>query len=96
LWHDRAVFHFLTDPEDRARYLHTLDKALKPGGQVIIATFAPDGPEKCSGLEIVQYDANRLMAELGGEFELLQTITEQHHTPMDTLQKFIYFRVRRR
>lgn len=92
LWHDRAVFHFLTDAADRKKYVNTLKRAVKPGGHIIIATFAIDGPTKCSGLDIVQYDARKLMAELGGEFELLEENSEDHVTPDNKVQKFMYFR----
>ena len=96
LWHDRAVFHFLTQPADRVKYRQALESALLPRGQVIIATFAIGGPEKCSGLDIVQYDAALLCAELGQGFELLETRVEIHRTPRAADQQFIYFRLRRR
>ena len=96
LWHDRAVFHFLTHAADRVKYRQVLESALLPRGQVIIATFAKGGPEKCSGLDIVQYDAASLGAELGPGFELLETREEIHHTPRATDQLFTYFRLRRR
>ena len=96
LWHDRAVFHFLTDKEDRKRYVGTLKEALVPDGHAIIAAFAIGGPRKCSGLEIVQYDAARLSEELGGEFELLETVDEMHITPGHAEQKFSFFRFRRK
>jgi SAM-dependent methyltransferase len=96
LWHDRAVFHFLTQAADRVKYRQALEAALLPRGQVIIATFAKGGPEKCSGLDIVQYDAASLCAELGDGFELLETREELHRTPRAADQKFIYFRLRRR
>ncbi len=96
LWHDRAVFHFLTQAEDRVKYRQALESALLPRGQVIIATFAKGGPKKCSGLDIVQYDAESLGAELGQGFELLETREEIHRTPRATDQHFIYFRLRRR
>lgn len=92
LWHDRAVFHFLTDRSDRTKYLKALKQALKPKGHLIIAAFAIGGPEKCSGLEIVQYDAAKLMAELGSDFELVEERSETHITPADKEQKFNYFR----
>lgn len=95
LWHDRAVFHFLTDPDDRKKYIATLKKALKPGGQVIIMAFAIDGPLKCSGLDIVQYDSNTLMTTLGPGFELLEKGHETHMTPAGNQQKFAYFRLNR-
>ncbi len=92
LWHDRAVFHFLTDQADRDQYVGVLNQALKPGGHLIIMAFAIGGPEKCSGLDIVQYDADKLSAELGPGFELVETGHEIHHTPAGKQQKFAYFR----
>jgi len=93
LWHDRAVFHFLTEAEERETYVAILKKALKPGGQLIMMTFAIDGPPKCSGLDIVQYDSNTLMAALGPGFELVETGHETHITPAGNQQKFAYFRL---
>jgi ubiquinone/menaquinone biosynthesis C-methylase UbiE len=90
VWHDRAVFHFLTLPEDRTRYVETMTKALKPGGHLIIATFAADGPEQCSGLNVQRYGAAELQDVLGSAFELIETINETHQTPFGTGQKFIY------
>lgn len=95
LWHDRALFHFLVEPGQRRRYLQALDRALQPGGWVIIATFSPTGPRRCSGLDIVQYDASGLLAELGDGFELVQQVDEAHHTPAGAVQNFSYFRLRR-
>jgi len=92
LWHDRAVFHFLTSVEDRERYITVLKQALVPGGHLIIMTFAIDGPVKCSGLDIVQYDAEKMTAELGAGFELVETGNEVHLTPAGNPQKFTYFR----
>lgn len=92
LWHDRAAFHFLTRQEDRDSYVRALHKALPSGGQAIIAAFAIGGPEKCSGLEIVQYDSRVLGAELGAEFRLLEQAAEEHHTPAGVIQKFGYYR----
>jgi len=92
LWHDRAVFHFLTRQEDRNSYVRALHKCLPSGGQAIIAAFAIGGPEKCSGLEIVQYDSNVLATELGAEFRLLEQAAEEHYTPAGALQKFGYYR----
>ena len=96
LWHDRAVFHFLTKLEDRQKYVHNLSKALKPGGYALIATFGPNGPLKCSGLEIVRYSAQSLEKELGASFELEQSVTEIHKTPFDTTQEFFYGLFRKR
>jgi SAM-dependent methyltransferase len=95
LWHDRAVFHFLTDPADRRAYVETLHRAVPPGGHVIIAAFAVGGPTRCSGLDIVQYDAARLAAELGPGFRLVEEAGEMHRTPGGKEQKFSYFRYRR-
>ena len=96
LWHDRAVFHFLTDKTDRDNYVKVLNSALGPNGHIIIATFAIGGPTKCSGLDVVQYDAEKLMAELGAGFELVEKRTETHITPTNEEQKFAYFRLSRR
>jgi 2-polyprenyl-3-methyl-5-hydroxy-6-metoxy-1,4-benzoquinol methylase len=90
IWHDRAVFHFLTDPQDRAAYVKTVEHAVKPGGHVIVATFASDGPEKCSGLDVARYDPQSLHDEFGSGFELLDSTHENHQTPFGTGQKFIY------
>ena len=91
-WHDRAAFHFLTDAADRARYVAHLTQVLKLGGQAIIATFALDGPQKCSGLPVVRYSAETLAAELGPTFRLVQTLTDEHHTPTGGVQRFCYNR----
>lgn len=90
LWHDRAVFHFLTDKADRTAYARQLAHALKPGGRLIIATFGPEGPEKCSGLEVVRYDARALQDELGCAFRLLRHRTDPHRTPTGATQQFTY------
>ncbi len=90
LWHDRAVFHFLTEPEDRRRYVNAVKEAVKPGGHVIVATFASDGPERCSGLPVVRYEPESLHNEFGDGFILLNSTHEAHHTPFGTEQKFIY------
>lgn len=95
LWHDRAVFHFLTDAGERAAYVRTLGKALQPGGTVIIATFAPDGPPKCSGLDVVRYDGRSLAAELGASYKLRESRREAHVTPGGMTQPFCYFRFER-
>lgn len=92
LWHDRAVFHFLTEGSDRQKYIATLNQSLRPGGHLIIATFAIGGPEKCSGLDIVQYDAQKLSQELGAGFQLEEQTSESHITPSQMEQKFSYFR----
>ena len=95
LWHDRAVFHFLTDKADRQKYVQTLKRTLTPDGHVIIATFAIDGPLKCSGLEVARYEASAIAAELGEGFRLLEQVDETHTTPWGTEQKFSYFRFAR-
>jgi 2-polyprenyl-3-methyl-5-hydroxy-6-metoxy-1,4-benzoquinol methylase len=90
VWHDRAVFHFLTAPEQRAAYVRQVAKAVKPGGHVIVATFGPQGPEKCSGLDIVRYDAPSLHGQFGARFELVDSATELHRTPAGATQQFLY------
>ncbi len=90
LWHDRAVFHFLTSPQERYAYVEAVLRAVKPGGHVIVATFAKDGPTHCSGLPVMRYSANELHAEFGAPFTLLQHEEEEHHTPFGTVQKFVY------
>lgn len=95
LWHDRAVFHFLTDAADQRKYVEVLRRTLEPGGHVIIAAFAPHGPEKCSGLEVCRHDAASVGVALGAEFELLEQAEETHHTPWDTEQAFGYYHFRR-
>ncbi|OFV92575.1 MAG: SAM-dependent methyltransferase [Acidobacteria bacterium RIFCSPLOWO2_02_FULL_64_15] len=95
VWHDRAVFHFLTDAVDRTAYVARLKEIVKPGGAVIVATFALDGPEKCSGLPVMRYSAEGLAAELGPGFTLLETVNEDHRTPAGVRQAFCYTRFRR-
>ena len=90
VWHDRAVFHFLTSPRERQAYIDAVLRAVRPGGHVIVATFAEDGPEKCSGLPVRRYSADGLHAEFGAPFTLLQQEREEHHTPFGTVQSFIY------
>ena len=96
VWHDRAAFHFLTEPDDRAAYLDCLRSGLQVGGQAIIATFALDGPEKCSGLAVQRYDSKSLAETLGMSFELLEVRTEAHKTPWNAVQSFQFSRFRRR
>ena len=96
IWHDRAVFHFLTDPVDRERYRARLLQAVKPGGCAIIATFAQDGPATCSGLPVVRYSPDALEAELGPAFRLQEAVRESHVTPFGTTQEFWYSRFLRR
>ena len=90
LWHDRAVFHFLTSADDRAAYVRQVARAVRLGGHVIVATFGLDGPEKCSGLDVVRYDAENLHSEFGPKFRLLDSVTEVHETPWGTPQQFMY------
>ena len=89
-WHDRAVFHFLTDPAARARYVAAVRRSLKLDGTIVVATFGPSGPEKCSGLDVMRYDAEALHGEFGGSFEKVGTATEVHKTPWGTEQEFVY------
>jgi len=91
IWHDRAVFHFLTDIKSRQLYVNVLKNAVKSGSYIIIAAFAKDGPQKCSGLDIVQYDEPSIQYELGDEFILLDSQSEKHITPAGKEQHFIYF-----
>jgi 2-polyprenyl-3-methyl-5-hydroxy-6-metoxy-1,4-benzoquinol methylase len=95
VWHDRAAFHFLTDATDRTAYVECLHEALRPGGHAIIATFALDGPERCSGLPVVRYDAARLGEILGDDFSLVETRRHDHHTPMGSTQRFQFSVFRR-
>lgn len=95
IWHDRAVFHFLTDPADREAYVRTVFRSVKPGGHVIVATFAEDGPEKCSGLPVVRYRPDALHAEFGEAFQLLRHEKEAHRTPSGNVQQFVYCYCRR-
>ena len=96
LWHDRAVFHFLTNEKDRDRYLTALKQALKPGGHLIIACFAANGPSRCSGLPVRRYGVESLSQTLGGQFVCEEARREAHQTPGGTIQGFIYCRFRRR
>ncbi len=96
IWHDRAVFHFLVEQGDRQRYLEQLRANLEPGGHCIIATFATNGPEMCSGLPVRRYSPETLAETLGSEFHLQQTLGEQHHTPAGKVQSFVYCRFRYR
>lgn len=90
VWHDRAVFHFLTSPEEREAYVAAVLHAVRPGGHVIVATFADDGPTHCSGLPVMRYNAGELHAEFGAPFALIKHEREEHHTPKGAVQKFIY------
>jgi len=90
LWHDRAVFHFLTDEEDRRRYVAAAAGAVRPAGHAIVATFAPTGPDRCSGLPVRRYDAAGLAGEFGESFRLAHSTTEAHATPWGKTQDFTY------
>jgi len=90
LWHDRAVFHFLTAPDQRAAYVRQVARSVRPGGHVIVSTFGPEGPSKCSGLEVMRYDAESLHREFGVRFGLVESSTELHRTPFETTQQFLY------
>ena len=90
LWHDRAVFHFLVDAADRRAYVAQVTRAVRPGGHVVLATFAPDGPGQCSGLPVQRYSAQDLHAEFGSTFELVNHLDEHHVTPGGNLQHFVY------
>lgn len=90
VWHDRAVFHFLTAAADRAAYVERVRKSVKPGGYVIIGTFGPEGPEKCSGLNVQRYDADSLHGEFGKRFRLIDSTKELHQTPRGASQQFLY------
>ncbi len=92
IWHDRAVFHFLTNAQDRSSYVESMLNALTPAGQAIIATFSDSGPSQCSGLEVVRYNPVMLSNTLGPRLHLVETFTEEHHTPAGGLQEFIYCR----
>lgn len=90
VWHDRAVFHFLTSASDRQAYVAQMTAALRPGGHVLIATFGPEGPLRCSGLEVVRYDAQSLSKELGKAFRLIDWTLEHHETPAGATQQFLH------
>ncbi len=95
LWHDRALFHFLTDEADRVAYKQVLGRALCPGGYVIIATFGPEGPSKCSGLDVVRYSPDSLQEELGPEYVWLESLEDPHQTPSGKTQTFVFSLFRR-
>jgi 2-polyprenyl-3-methyl-5-hydroxy-6-metoxy-1,4-benzoquinol methylase len=90
VWHDRAVFHFLTDPHDRAAYVRQVANAVKPGGHVIVAAFGPEGPTQCSGLDVVRYGPDALHDQFGTSFRLVEHRTELHRTPKGAIQQFTY------
>lgn len=95
IWHDRAVFHFLTTQKERDAYVRNVYYSVKPGGHVIIATFAEDGPDECSGLPVMRYRADDLHDEFGEAFALLKHQKETHQTPFGTVQQFVYCYCRR-
>jgi ubiquinone/menaquinone biosynthesis C-methylase UbiE len=90
VWHDRAVFHFLTAGSDRVAYVRQVARAVRRGGHVIVSTFGPKGPTKCSGLDVIRYDADSLHREFGVQFQLLESSQELHQTPFGTIQQFLY------
>jgi 2-polyprenyl-3-methyl-5-hydroxy-6-metoxy-1,4-benzoquinol methylase len=90
VWHDRAVFHFLTSIDQRAAYVRNVARAVNPGGHVIVSTFGPEGPTKCSGLDVMRYDAESLHNEFGTRFCLVESLKELHRTPFGTTQQFLY------
>lgn len=95
IWHDRAVFHFLTSSEQREAYVQTVFRSVKPGGHVIVATFAEDGPEQCSGLPVMRYRPEELHGQFGEAFRLLKHTREAHQTPAGKVQQFVYCYCRR-
>ena len=95
VWHDRATFHFLTDPNERTAYVERVLRAVRSSGHVIIGTFALDGPERCSGLPVVRYDAAAISKILGPSFDLLQSRMHAHQTPTGAIQRFQFNRFRR-
>jgi len=95
LWHDRALFHFLVDPVDRERYVATARSAVRPGGHVVVGTFAEDGPATCSGLPVARYDAEALADAFGGDFARVASRRDQHLTPRGAVQAFTWITLRR-
>jgi ubiquinone/menaquinone biosynthesis C-methylase UbiE len=90
VWHDRAVFHFLTGAADRRKYVELVKRSLKVGGHIIVAAFGENGPQKCSGLEVVRYSPETMHGEFGSGFKLIKTFNEIHKTPFGTTQEFVY------
>lgn len=90
VWHDRAVFHFLTAQEQRSAYVRQVARSVRSGGYVIVSTFGPEGPTKCSGLDVVRYDADSLHDEFGARFRVVESCKELHQTPFGTTQQFLY------
>jgi len=95
LWHDRAVFHFMVDPEDRAAYLESARRSISPGGHAVLATFGPDGPPTCSGLPVRRYAASELATAMGSDFALVSSSELRHVTPSGNSQQFVYAHLRR-
>jgi SAM-dependent methyltransferase len=94
LWHDRALFHFLTEAEQRRAYVKRVKRALKPGGSLIVSTFGPSGPERCSGLAAMRYDASSMGSEFGDRFRLVESSLDLHETPSGAVQQFLTCRYR--
>ncbi len=90
VWHDRAVFHFLTNAEDRRKYVEQVERSVKPGGHIIVASFGLEGPQKCSGLDVVRYSPDLMHNEFGSHFRLVSSLNETHETPFGTTQAFVY------
>lgn len=90
VWHDRAVFHFLTTNEQRFAYVRSVSRSVRRGGHVIVSTFGPEGPQKCSGLEVMRYDADSLHDQFGTRFRLVESSQELHATPQGATQQFLY------
>jgi ubiquinone/menaquinone biosynthesis C-methylase UbiE len=90
VWHDRAVFHFLTEAAQRAAYVRQVARAVKPGGHVIVGAFGPEGPSQCSGFDVMRYDAESLHGEFGPRFRLIESSKELHQTPFGSTQQFLY------
>lgn len=95
LWHDRAVLHFLTEPQDRAAYAGALRRTVRPDGFVVISGFAPSGPERCSGLPVVRASQDAIATLLGPDFALLDAFEEDHETPAVRQQRFVFTRFQR-
>jgi Methyltransferase domain len=90
VWHDRAVFHFLTTNEQRLSYVRSVARSVRRGGHVIVSTFGPEGPQKCSGLEVMRYDADSLQDQFGARFRLVESSQQLHATPQGAMQQFLY------
>jgi 2-polyprenyl-3-methyl-5-hydroxy-6-metoxy-1,4-benzoquinol methylase len=90
IWHDRAVFHFLTGMPQRIAYVQNVARSVKRGGHVIVGTFGPEGPRKCSGLDVMRYDADSLHDQFGAKFRLVESFKELHQTPLGGTQQFLY------